>query len=214
MDGFEWNKIFAAVLVAGILASGSGFIASKAVKPKDVAAHGSTEVTEATAAAPQLPEPVLALIATADVERGKTLSKACAACHSFEKGGPDGVGPHLWNVINRGKAAADGFSYSEGLKAMGGKWTYAGLNKFLWKPKSYVSDTKMVYAGMKKPEDRAALIAYLRMIEDSAPPLPSAAEIAAEEAELAPPPAVETPATEQPATAPSGDSEAPAKAAH
>ena len=185
MDSFEWNKVLAALLVAGIVASSAGFASDKLVKAKQSEAHGSTEVAASTAAAaPQMPEPVLALIAVADVEKGKGAAKACAACHSFDKGGVDGVGPNLWNIMNRGKAEKSGFSYSAGMSAKGGKWTYADLNHFLWKPKKFVSDTKMNFIGIKKPEDRAAVIAWLRTLSDSAPAVPSAADIAAETADL------------------------------
>lgn len=174
----------AAILVAGIAAASAGFFANKAVSPHTVAAHGSTETAVGSAAAPQTPEPVMALIAGADIEQGKKLSKACAACHTFDKGGANGVGPNLWNVTMRGKAAASGFSYSGGMGGMGGKWTYDDLNHFLWKPKKFISDTKMNFIGVKKPEDRAALIAWLRTLADSPPGLPSAGDIAAEEAAM------------------------------
>src|SRR5262249_12784860 len=154
-------KIFAAFLVAGIVACFTGFLAEHAVAPQDVAAHGAEAAADggsAAAAAPAQPEPVLALIAAADVEQGKKLSKACATCHNFDKGGPNGVGPNLWNVLNRGRAKAPGFSYSDDMTAKGGSWNYADLNHFLWKPRSFVPGTKMTFAGLKKPEDRASIM--------------------------------------------------------
>ena len=185
MNGFEWNKVLAALLVAGITASAAGFASEKLVRAKASEAHGTTEVAASTAAAaPQMPEPVLALIAGADVEKGKAAAKACAACHNFDKGGTDGVGPNLWNVLNRGRAARGSFSYSDDMKAKGGKWNYEDLNHFLWKPKKFVAGTKMNFIGIKKAEDRAAVIAWLRTLTDGAPALPSAADIAAEQAEL------------------------------
>jgi len=183
MNGFEWNKVLAAVLVAGITASAAGFISDRVVNAKQADAHGSTEVAASTAVkAPQMPEPVLALIASADVARGAKISKACVACHSFDKGGKDSVGPNLWNVMKRNKATKSGFSYSKDMAALGGKWTYADLNHFLWKPKKFVSGTKMNFIGIKKPKDRAALIAWLRTMADSAPAMPSTGDIAAEQA--------------------------------
>ena len=185
MDSFEFNKIFAAILVAGITVSSVGFISEKLVHPHEVAAHGEAATAEAAgaAAAPQVPEPVLALIAAADAAHGQKLSKACATCHSFDKGGAPGVGPNLWNVLTRGRAATD-FAYSAGMKEKGGQWAYGDLNHFLWKPKKFLPDTKMVFAGLKKPEDRAAVIAWLRTLADSPPALPSDADIAAEKVEL------------------------------
>jgi cytochrome c len=100
--------------------------------------------------------------------------------------------------MGRAKDSVSGYAYSGALKQAGDPtWTYASLNKFLWKPKAYASGTKMNYLGVKKPEDRAALIAYLRSLSDSPKALPTDEQIAAEAAVLAPPPATsdkETPA--------------------
>ena len=92
----------------------------------------------------------------------------------------------------------------------GGSWTYTELNRFLWKPKKFAPGTKMNYVGLKSPEDRAAMIAWLRNNSDSPRPLPSDAEITAEQAQLAPP-KVEEAAEEAPsdAAAPEGVSAEP-----
>lgn len=193
MSSFEFNKIFAAFLVAAIVAMLSGFTAKQVVHPEKLAGdavaidgadssgdHGGEKAGD------KGPEPILALLAAADVEKGAKISKACAACHSFEKGGPAKQGPNLWNIVNHDIAAAAGFQYSEGLKKLEGSWDYAHLNQFLAKPKKLVADTKMNYIGLKKSEDRAALIAWLRTLADSPVALPSETEIAAETAANAP----------------------------
>lgn len=190
MSSFEFNKIFAAILVAGITAMLSGFIANKLVHPHDlekdaVEIDGGAVIGSGPKKA-ALPEPILHLIATADVARGQKLSKACAACHSFDNGGPNKVGPNLWGIVGAPKAHSDSFGYSSTMANFGGAWGYAELNKFLWKPKKYMPGTKMNYNGLKKPEDRAAMIAWLNTL-GSNDPLPNAAEIAAEAAELTPP---------------------------
>lgn len=183
--GMKFNKIFAALLVAGIVAMLGGFVSKTLVHaetpdkpgfPVEAAEGG----TGAAAAAPKGPEPVLGLIAAANVEQGQKLAKACAACHTFDKGGPNRVGPNLWGVVNRAKGKHEGFSYSSAMAEKGGAWGYADLNHFLYKPKDYVAGTKMTFAGIKKPEDRAAVIAWLRTLADSAPALPSQGEIDAE----------------------------------
>ncbi len=190
MGGIEFNKIFAAILVAGIIAMFSGFLAEKFVHPEKLKENAfpieGVEVVGGGAKVEKLAEPILAMIATADITRGQKLSKACAACHSFDKGGANGVGPNLWNVVGVKKQSHAGFAYSGVLNANGEEnWTYMALNKFLWKPKNYAPGTKMNYVGIKKPEDRAAMVAWLRTLADSPKTLPGAIEIAAEEAELA-----------------------------
>ncbi len=193
MGGLEFNKIFAAILVAGIIAMLGGFVAKQLVHPHKLEKDAYTiEAMETAgpggAAAPAGPQPILALMATADAAKGEKIAKACAACHTFQKGGPNGVGPNLYGVVGGPKDHAAGFAYSGALLEVGGKtWTYAELNKFLYKPKAYAKNTKMSYAGLKKPEDRAALLAWLRTQADSPKGLPSDGEIAAENAELAPP---------------------------
>jgi cytochrome c len=181
-----------AFFLAALIAMFSGMIAKGLVPDhhlaKDAVTIEGVEVTAGGAAAPSGPQPILGLLATADVEKGKGIAKACAACHTFDKGGPNGVGPNLYNTVNNKKDHAAGYAYSGALlKAGGPTWTYAELNHFLFKPKAYAPDTKMTFVGLKKPEDRAAVIAFLRTLADSPAALPGEAEIAAEQAELAPP---------------------------
>lgn len=191
MGGMEFNKIFAAILVAGIVAMLAGFIAEQLTHPHKLKENAykieGVEMADGGAVKEKLAEPVLAMLAEADIARGQKVSKACAACHSFDKGGANGVGPNLWNIVGRNKQTVSGFTYSGTLNAHGGDvWSYAELNKFLWKPKKYSPGTKMNYIGLKKPEDRAAMIAWLRSLSASPKALPSSSQIAAEEAELAP----------------------------
>lgn len=166
----ENNKIFAAILIAGIVAMMAGFIADQFFHEDDLeedaypievaeepVAGGA--VVEATA------EPIDDLIATADAATGAQLVKACAACHSFEQGGPNKIGPNLWGIYGGPKAHLASFAYSDGLKNMEGSWDVQALNEFLWKPKSYIPDTKMNYVGLRKPEDRAHVIKYLQTLK-------------------------------------------------
>jgi cytochrome c len=188
----ENNKIFAAVLVAGIVAMLCGFVAGIIVHPAKphgddkIAIDIDTSALEAAAsgnAAPTGPEPILALLATADAKRGEALAKACLACHGFDKGGLNKVGPNLWGIVNGKKAHINNFAYSAVIMdqaAAGQKWTYQNLSAFLYKPAAYAKGTKMSYAGLKKPQDRADMIAYLRTLADAPTALPSEAEIAAE----------------------------------
>lgn len=191
MNNDKFNMVFAALLCAGIIAMLAGFVSKKLVSPhhleKDAVAVEAAEGGAGGGAGKvAMPEPILGLIAAADIERGKAVTKACAACHTFEPGGANGVGPNLNDVVGRKKQSHAGFAYSGTLAKQGGDtWTYAELNKFLWKPKAYDPETKMNFIGVKKPEDRAALIAYLRSLDGHA--VPSQGEIDAEAKELAPP---------------------------
>lgn len=185
---FSFEKFFASLLVAGIIAMLAGFVSEQMVHPHEIGDDAVFIAGEAVAASGPAkkagPEAILALIAQADVARGEKLSKACAACHAFDKGGANKVGPALWGVVGRSKGSAAGFGYSAGLSEKGGAWDYEALNHFLYKPKDYISGTKMSYAGLKKTEDRAALIAWLRTLSDSPAALPDAARIAAEQAAI------------------------------
>ena len=178
MDSFELNKVAGAVLGALLFAVGSGFVAELIYHPK--AADGAGYLLEEpapksaeTAAAPKA-EPIAVRLASADADKGKGGTKACQACHSFEKGGPNKVGPDLWEIVERQKAHHEGFDYSAALKEKGGNWTYEDLDHFLENPKGYVKGTKMAFAGISSPAERANVIAYLRTLADSPKPLPAA----------------------------------------
>ncbi len=208
----KMNMALAALVIAGLIAWISGFTSQQAVHAEDITKDAVTIEAAAAvgagagAAKAAAVEPILAMIATADLERGKSVAKACAACHSFDNGGKNGVGPNLYGIVGRKKDSVAGYAYSGSLEKQGGAiWTYEELNKFLWKPKAYAPGTKMTYVGIKKSEDRAAVIAYLRSYNNAA--LPSPAEIEKEKADLGGAVAVETPpvpaaATTVPAAAP------------
>ncbi|MEM6901765.1 MAG: cytochrome c family protein [Pseudomonadota bacterium] len=187
MGGLETNKILAAVFTAGLVAMMASFISRKIVHPEfpeeaALAIDGVEAVVIDTG--PTGPEPILAMLATADVAAGESVTRACAACHSFDAGGPNRVGPNLYNLVNASKAHLDNYSYSTALAEFPGEWTYEALNKFFYKPKEYVPGTKMNYVGLKDPEDRANLIAYMRTLASSPAPLPDEARIQAELVDL------------------------------
>lgn len=175
MSGFELNKIMGAILSAALLVMVIGIIGDVLVKPKQ---HTSSVVVADAPAATTAPEkeeklePIGPLLASANAEAGKKQANKCAACHTFDKGGKPKLGPPLWDVVNRNKAAVDGFNYSPALAKKEGTWNYESLNIFIVKPRSYVPGTKMVFAGIRKPSDRANLIAYLRSLSDQPKPLP------------------------------------------
>ena len=186
MDELRLNKLFAGFLFAALLLMAGVKIADVMVPHQELAENAYViEVAETTATAAAAPvdtgpEPILALLAGADLGAGEKLSKKCSACHVFDAGGQNKVGPALWNVVDRPLGASEGYAYSDALADFGGAWDYAALNAFLAKPKGYISGTKMNFAGLKKPQDRANLIAWMRAKADSPAALPSADDIAAE----------------------------------
>ena len=183
MDSFELTKVLGALLAAGLIATFAGFIAGQVYPEPEMETRAyvpeSSEETEAAgaqeAAAPTEPEAtgIVAVIAAATPEAGQKVFKKCAACHTPNKGGANRIGPNLWDVVNRPVASAEGFAYSDALKGRSGEvWSFESLDAFLQKPKDWAPGNKMSFAGVKKPEQRAQVIAYLRSLSDSPAALP------------------------------------------
>jgi cytochrome c len=182
MDSFELNKILGAVLgtCLFVLALNIGahalFSAPKPEKQGYAIAAAEPEAGKGGAAELQAaPEPIEALLQKASAERGATVAKQCGACHSFEKNGPNKVGPDLYGVVGRKRAAHEGFNYSAAMKAKGGEWTFDELNKFLQGPQKYIPGTAMSFAGLARDSQRADVIEYLRTLADNPQPKPAVA---------------------------------------
>lgn len=184
MSSFDFNKIAMAFLgTVFILFSLS--ILSESIFHSEVpeqagyeiaAAEGDTAHGGAAADAGPAYDPIAPLLASADVGAGEKVFKKCASCHTWEQGGANKVGPNLWNLVGRpiGSAIGD-FKYSAAIQEFGadGKtWTYEELNAFLYKPKAHIKGTAMGFAGLKKTQDRANLVGWLRTHSDSPQPLP------------------------------------------
>ena len=153
---------FALALAVALVAT---LLASLTYQPKKMLKRGfEIEISadgKAVAKKEEKPVDLASLMALADVARGEKIFKKCASCHSANKADGNKVGPNLAGVVGRTKASAAGFSYSDAMKAKGGSWDRASIDQFITKPKDFVSGTKMAFAGLKKPQDRADVILFL-----------------------------------------------------
>jgi len=174
MNWIDLQKIFGAVLGTLLFIMAGGFLAETVYHSSEGTGGGYTlEVADAGHSDGHGEEAVVeevslaSLLANADAAKGEKLIKKCTACHSFEEGGANKVGPALYGIVDRGIAAVDGFGYSDvlnGYKTEGKTWSYEDLNAFMTKPKDFAPGTKMSFAGLKKETDRANLLAYLQSL--------------------------------------------------
>ena len=172
MSGLEVNKILASIFVALIVVGlisilGDAFINGKNNQQVENAYYiDITEMKTSNAVSntenEEISEQISMFLTSASFEKGEKLFKKCSACHSYKKGSANKVGPNLWNIINRPKASVQGFTYSKALAEFSGNWGYEELSQFLYKPKEYIQGTKMNFSGLKKVQDRADLLLFLR----------------------------------------------------
>lgn len=186
MNSFEFNKIAGAVLASVLFILGVSVLADMlyetgepdpkayevAALVEEGGADGETSADGEAAEAPQ-EDSLATLLAQADVAAGEKAAKKCAACHNFEEGAGAKIGPDLYHVVGREVAGQGGFSYSSAMKEHGGTWTFEELSHFIADPRGYVPGTAMSFAGIKKPQQRADLIAYLNTLGSNLP-LPDA----------------------------------------
>jgi len=182
MSGLEVNKILASIFVAVIVVSLISILGEAIINEKnnqqvenayfiDISEMEANNLVTNTQNE-ELSEQISMFLTSASFEKGEKLFKKCSACHSYEKGGVNKVGPNLWNIINRPKATVQGFTYSKVLAESRGSWGYEELSQFLYKPKEYLKGTKMIFSGLKKAQDRADLLLFLREQADSPADLP------------------------------------------
>jgi len=180
-DDLRWNKIFGAILATLLVIFGLRqavemvFATHPPAKPGDAIAVQIAS-TGGDNAAPDVPPDWGTVLPKADVAAGLAQSAKCASCHTFTNGGPNGTGPNNWGVIGRQPGSKPGFTYSSAMTDFGKKvpaWDYDNLYLFLANPQSYLPGTKMTFVGLKQPQDRINVIAWLRQQSSSPAAIPA-----------------------------------------
>ena len=182
MNSFELNKIFGAILGTLVFVMGVGFIADEVYAP--IEGRGANyalpePAEEGEGGGEEAPgvEPIAARMQTASAEAGEGLITRCQSCHDYSPANENRTGPGIYGVVGHEIASHDGFAYSDALLALGAEgavWDYEHLDGFLENPRQYAPGTKMTFAGLSDPQDRADLIAFLRENSDDPYPLPEA----------------------------------------
>lgn len=200
----RFNTTAGWVLFAGIIALGSSLLVGEYFRahPVEKGGYAVADAEPTAGGGGAAAEPTN--FAAGDAAKGETLFSKCASCHTITQGGANGIGPNLYGVMGQKYGHIAGFAYSAELMGMGNTWTFENMDAWLASPKKHISGTKMSFAGLSKPEDRADIIAYINA-QGSNLPVPAAPAATAEAAAPA-----EGAAT---AEAAAGNAAAPAEAA-
>ncbi|MEH6790442.1 c-type cytochrome [Parasphingorhabdus sp.] len=183
------NTIAGWVLAGGIAALGFSIVSSKyfhAGKHERPEVMGYViEGVETSGGADSGPA-IETLLQTADIAAGEKVFGKCAACHTINQGGANGIGPNLWATMGKPHGHVAGFAYSDALKSVPGNWDWTSMDAWLTSPRKYADGTKMTFAGLGKAEDRANLMVYLNAQGSNLPlpAAPAAEEVPAEESDV------------------------------
>jgi len=173
----RFNTIAGWVLFAGIVALGSSIVAGElfhAERPEKMGYPIAGVVQEGEGGAAAAEQPIEVYLAKADPAKGQQVFNKCMACHNADKGGANQLGPNLWDVIGEPIGQGKGFAFSDALSKKGGTWNWDNLSQWLTSPRAFAPGTKMTFAGLGDPQDRANVIAFLNQHSDSPKPLPQA----------------------------------------
>jgi len=164
------NKIIVSIALAVILVLGINKITDvifyvekpekSAYQVASISTDGSSTTTETNSVSSESGD-IMAMFASTNAAEGAKVFKKCAACHSINEGGSNKIGPALWGVLGRSAGSVPDYKYSKAMTSYGKNWSFEEMNGFLIKPKDWIKGTKMSFAGLKKAEDRAAVILYM-----------------------------------------------------
>ncbi len=176
----RFNTAAGWVLFGGIVALGGTILSGEYFKHEEFE-KGGYQVADATpeggAGGGEVAKPVD--FSAGDPAKGAEIFKKCTSCHTIASGGANGIGPNLYGVMGKKHGHIAGFGYSAGMLAMPGVWDWDAMDAWLKSPKKYLTGTKMSFAGLSNPEDRASLIRYLNDQGSNLPvPPPPAADVA------------------------------------
>ncbi len=183
----QFNTIAGWVLAGGIVALGSSIVMGElyhSERPEQMGYVVEGVVTEGGGEEADIS--MAAAFPQVTVEQGEAVFRRCASCHTVNQGGADGIGPNLYGVVGAAHGHRPGFAYSSELAGIGGPWTFDALDDWLRRPSEYAPGTKMSFAGLSDPLDRAAVILYMNAQGSNLPlPPPPAPEAEGEGAEAA-----------------------------
>jgi cytochrome c len=172
----RFNTIAGWALFAGIIALGSSIVAGEVFhqeRPEEMG-YPIEGVVEEGAGGEAAAKPIACYMAAADATAGQQVFAKCTACHNADKGGANALGPNLWDVLGEPVGKGKGVAFSDALAKHGGTWDFQTLSDWLASPKKFAPGTKMTFAGLSKPEDRANVIAFLNSHSDAPLPVPAA----------------------------------------
>jgi len=177
----RFNTIAGWVLFAGIVALGSSIVAGEVFhsgRPEKMG-YPIAGVEQEGEGGAEAEKPIAFYLASADATKGEAVFNKCTACHTVTQGGPNQLGPNLWDVLGEPIGKGKGFAFSPALSGKGGNWDWETLSTWLKNPKDFAPGTKMTFAGLSNPQDRANVIAFLNAHSDAPKPIPAAPEPAA-----------------------------------
>jgi cytochrome c len=215
-NDLTFNKIAGGLLATGLAIVGLGELSAiiykfEPAKKPGYAIQVQAESSGGGGEVADVPPDWGTVLPAANVQAGADVASKCKSCHNLDNGGPNLTGPNLYGVEGRKPGTHAGFAYSSAMTDFSGKhpsWTYDDLYVFLKGPQADIAGTKMTFVGLKKPEDRINVIAYLRTQSASPPPIPAPNPKAAAVPAAANAPAAGAPAAA--AAAPAASSAAPA----